>query len=326
MVRVLERLQNSAERRVSPFRVGSWKNARLAPVPRTDAGTNFKPTGPTEPKSGMRLALASLATTVVALAGVAIDQTAHADTGSMTSIEGIWSFNGGQIAIVKGPDRTFEGKVVAETKFAECTHPVEQQIWSRMIPQPDGSFIGLHQWYYESSSCILNPTLGPTAWRVLAGEGGTRYLRACFSSPGGSQPRIATDGTSSEVTYGCVSSALIAPLPAAGALSLKQLASLPGARKCLSRRSFKVHLRDPVHDPFRSIVVTLAGRELKVTHHGSYSVATVSLKGLPRGTFTIRIRATTVLGRILAAHRTYHTCAPRPPASRRHGMRHGRAR
>jgi hypothetical protein len=270
-----------------------------------------------------RFALASIATVALALAGMASGPIAHADTGSTTAVEGIWSFNGGQIAVVKGPDRTFEGKVVAETKFAECGHPVEQLIWSRMTPQPDGSFIGLHQWYYESSSCILDPTFGPTAWRVLGGEGGTRYLRACFSSPGGPQPRIAPDGTSSEVTYGCVNSGLIAPLPPAGALSLKRLASLPGARKCLSRRVFKIHLRDPVHDPFRSIAVTLAGHGLKITRTASYSVATVSLKGLPRGAFTIRIRATTVLGRILAAHRTYRTCAKRLPASRRHGLRHG---
>jgi hypothetical protein len=266
-----------------------------------------------------RLTRAALAALALMLGIAAIDTSSLAAAVSPPKIEGVWSFNGGQIAVVHTEEGTFEGKVVAETKFAECAHPVGQRIWSQMRLQGNGSYTGLHQWYFESASCTLNPTLGPTAWRVIQAEGGTHYLRACFSSPGGPQPTIALDGSSSGVTYGCVNSALIAPLPTSSVLSLKRLATLPPNRFCLSRRSFEIHVRDPIHDPFKSITITLAGHALKVTRTGQFSVATVDLRGLPRGAFTISVRATTVLGHVLAGHRTFHTCAKKRLRSVKHG-------
>jgi hypothetical protein len=41
---------------------------------------------------------------------------------------------------------------------------------------------------------------------------------------------------------------------------------------------------------------------------GKYIVATINLKGLPKGAFTVKIHATTVLGHTLSTSRTYHTC------------------
>jgi len=225
--------------------------------------------------------------------------------------------------VMQASDGTFEGTVVAETKFAECTHPVGQVIWSQMRLQPDGSYDGFHQWYFESSSCPLNPTLGPTAWRVLQAPGGAHFLRACLSSPGGSQPSIAADASVSGATFGCVDSARIAPLPATGILSLRQVASLPASRKCFSRRAFKIHVRDPIHDPFRTISISIGGHAIETRHEGHFSVATVNLRSLPRGTFTVRIQAITILGRKLSGHRTYHTCVhKRPVFVKRHRAKH----
>jgi hypothetical protein len=258
-----------------------------------------------------RAAAFAAALVLSVLGGAAVGTPAWAeasDASSSASIEGVWSFNGGQIAVKAVTGGTFEGTVVAETKFAECTHPVGQTIWSEMRLQPDGSYDGFHQWYFESPSCPLNPTLGPTAWRVLQAAGGAHFLRACLSSPGGSQPAIAADGTVSGATFGCVDSARVAPLPATGTLSLRQVASLPGSKKCLSRRAFKIHVRNPVHDPFRTISITIGGHTIATQRQGRFSVATVNLRGVPRGAFTVRIRATTVLGRKLSGHRTYHTC------------------
>lgn len=267
-----------------------------------------------------RTARAAIVTPIVALLAAAGAATGSvADASASSPIEGVWSFNGGQIAVLTGSNGTFEGKVVAETKFAQCTHPVNQQIWSEMTLQPDGSYFGKHQWYFESTSCPLNPTLGPTAWRVLEGPGGVRFLRVCLSAPGGPQPVIATDGSSSGVTYGCVDSARISPLPASQVLGLQQVASLPSAKRCLSRRSFAVHVRDPAHDPFRSISISISGRRLSVRHRGSFSIAQVDLKGSPKGTFVLAIHGTTVLGRRLSGKRVYHTCVRR--ASRHHGGR-----
>jgi hypothetical protein len=251
----------------------------------------------------------ALAAAVLLLVGVVAMVPSSAGAAAPTSsIEGVWSFNGGQIAVHPGSNGTLTGTVVAETKFAQCSHPVGEQIWTGMRLQQDGSYWGFHQWFYESSGCPPNPTPGPTAWRILAGPNGSHYLRVCFSSPGSSQPSIAPTGVATDETYGCVNSAQTAALPSAGVLSLKRLVSLPSARKCFSRRAFQIHVRDPKHDPFKKIAITIGKHKIPVVHRNLVSVATVSLKGLPRGTFTVKISATTVLGHRLSGHRTYHTC------------------
>jgi hypothetical protein len=243
-----------------------------------------------------------------------------ASASATSSIEGVWSFNGGQVAIQPSPNGTFTGIVVAQTKFAECIHPVGlPAMWEGMSLQPDGSYWGTHRWYFEGSSCHENPEPGPTAWRVLEEANGAHYLRVCFSSPGTSQPIIAANGApknSSEyasyhVTYNCVNSALTAPLPTAtsSAPRLKRSVTLPRTvGKCFSNRVFRIHLRDPKNDPLKEVVVTLRGRRITVVRHAGVIVSAINLRGLPKGTFTIKIRATTVLGHHLSESRTYHTC------------------
>jgi hypothetical protein len=255
---------------------------------------------------------------LIAFVSVVLLAAGASSAGATSDIEGVWSFNGGQIAVRPLSNGTFVGTVVAETKFAECIHPVGQQIWSGMKLQPDGSYDGFHVWY-ETSACVIDPTPGPTAWLVEQASDGSHFLRACFSTPGTSQPVIAADGSEADVTYGCVSSARIASLPSRSVLSLKALVSSPSTKKCFSRRAFEIHVRDPKHDPFKTILITIAGRKIAVKHKGEYSVAMVKLKGLPRGTFTIKIHATTVLGHVLSGHRTYHTCAKkRSSGKKRH--------
>jgi hypothetical protein len=267
---------------------------------------------PTRTRSRRSL-LAAIAIAIVLAIG-------SASATAASSIEGIWAFNGGQIAIQPSStsNGTYEGKVVAATKFAECTHIVDEQIWTNITPQPDGSYWGLHQWFVEK--CERNPTRGPTAWRVIEEPSGAYYLRVCFSHPGTSQPTIAASGAPKGpteyatygVTYGCYNSELIAPLPVVagttGVAGSVERLTLPSPKKCLSLRLFKIHLADPQYDPLKTVIVTLKGRRVATTRKGKYVVATIDLKGLPKGAFTIKIHATTVLGHHLSASRTYHTC------------------
>jgi hypothetical protein len=243
-------------------------------------------------------------------------------SGAGSAIEGVWSFHGGSVAIQAQANGTFVGTVVAPTAFAQCPHPVGEQMWTGLRPQPDGSYEGLHQWYFEGS-CAPNPRRGLTAWRVLAATGGSRFVRVCFSAPGSAQPTIAPDGTSANVSYGCVDSALVAPLPAGSsrALSFARVVTLPSARKCLSRREFRIHLRNPAYDPLKRVIVTLRKRRLAVERRNGRIAATIDLRGLPRGAFTVRIAALTVLGHRLSGSRTYHTCIPRS-RSLHHRQRH----
>lgn len=262
---------------------------------------------PTAPRRRTTSSLVVIATAMTLLVGVV-------SAGAASSIEGVWAFESGEIAVTPSSNGTFVGTVVDQTKFAECVHPVGQKIWTEMRPQPDGSYWGDHQWYFEGT-CAKNPTPGPTAWRVREASDGSKYLQVCFSDPGTSQPTIAPDGVPANVTYKCIDSALTAPLKADERLSL------PSAKKCLSTRLFRIHLEEPKYDPFKSVDVMIRGHKIATLRRGAYVVATIDLKGFPRGAFTLKISATTVLGHHLLGRRTYHTCV-RKAAKRKRTRRH----
>jgi hypothetical protein len=247
-----------------------------------------------------------IACTVLALLAPALAPAS--DAASPAAIERVWSFNGGEVAINAQPGGEFLGTVVAPTRFATCTHPIGEAMWTGIRAQPDGSYWGFHRWLIESIPCAPQPHLGPTAWRVMSGAAGP-YLLVCFGTPGGAQPTIAPDGTSANVGYGCVRSAEVAPV--AAALSFTSTVTLPSAKRCLSRRSFLIHLHQFHLDPFKEVLVSLGHRRLRVRRHGSVFTATIDLRGLPRGAFTLRIRVTTVLGHVISGRRTFHTCVPR---------------
>jgi hypothetical protein len=254
------------------------------------------------PPRRRRLRSLPLMIAVVALLGVGV-----ASAGAASPIEGVWSFSGGQIAIQPEGNGKFEGIVVQPTQFATCTHPNGQKIWKEITPQPDGSYFGFHQWY-KTESCAENPILGPTAYRVVQESDGSRYLRVCLSSPGTAQPTIPLGSSGIGATYGCGSSALTAPLASSGVGSFKEVVSLPSTKKCVSARKFAIHIRDAKLDPFKSVVVTLKGHKVRVVHRGSTYIATINLKGLPLGAFTIKVKAITVRGEHVSGSRTYHTC------------------
>lgn len=264
--------------------------------------TEVRPSNPRRRRIALAVAM------IAVLACVLLSGTSAGATSSTSSIEGVWSFNGGEIAIQPEGNGKFEGVVVQPTLFATCTHPAGQKIWKEMSPQPDGSYWGFHQWY-KTTECVENPILGPTAWRVIGAAKGSRYLRVCLSSPGTQQPTIPTGSAGVGATYGCQSSSLTAPLASSGVGSFKDAVSLPSAKKCLSVRRFAIHIRNARYDPFKTVTVTLRGHKLAVALHGQSYVATVNLKGLPRGAFTVRIKATTFRGNNLSGARTYHTCA-----------------
>jgi hypothetical protein len=265
--------------------------------------------------------------------------TGVATAAASPDIEGIWSFNGGQIGVQHTSNGSYVGIVVAETKFAECAHPVGQKIWTNIVEQPDGSFHGLHQWYLVK--CKENPVLGPTAWRILTAADGSHYLRVCFSHPGTSQPLIAANGdpkeeseyASFDVTYGCTNSSLTAPLPPTpgapntsasgnpgasaqgkgGSTGLVESLTLPGSKRCLGGKRFVIRLKDPKYDPLKTVTITLHGHKLATSRDGSNVVAKIKLSRPLKGPLTIEIHATTVLGHHLSAHRTYHLCSKMKP-------------
>ncbi len=273
------------------------------------------PRTPTDrtPRSTHRLALVLLLIAVALTLVVSI-----ASAGAAASIEGVWSFEHGQIDVKALPNGTFEGIVAEETRFGECPHQVEQAIWTDITPQADGSYWGYHHWFFQNDGCKPNPEPGRTAWRVLEASDGSKYLLVCLSNPGPSepQPTIAANGTDTGASYGCIKSNLTAPLPGSGVKGEIERLSFPSAKKCLSMRRFQIHLADPKYDPFKTVRVTIKGHKIATSRHGKYVVATINLTGFKQGKFTIKITATTVLGHHLSGSRTYHTCAKKAKKSK----------
>jgi hypothetical protein len=237
-----------------------------------------------------------------------------ASAGAAADIEGVWSFNGGTVDIQSLPGGIFRGVVVAPTKFAQCPHPVNEDMWTDVRLQSDGSYWGLHQWYFEAPTCLANPKLGPTAWRVLQASNGSRFLRVCFSAPdSGLQPAIAPNGSSTNVTYGCVDSAAIAPLPAAppkggsGEVFGKSVI-LPPPSKCVRKGSLSIKLHHPKYDPFKEVVVWVKGRKVLDVRSIKKLEKSIRLKHLPTGSYKVKVLAITVLNHRLTGSHTYNSC------------------
>jgi hypothetical protein len=231
---------------------------------------------------------------------------------AQADIEAVWSFSGGQVAVQAQGDGTFLGTVIRETTLANCPHPVGEQMWVNVRPQPDGSYWGGHQWFRDAD-CSAIPERGNTAFRVLTRPDGSRFLRVCFSrhDTPAVQPKIAPDGSSTDVNSPpCRDSDLISPLPA-GTPRIDTIATLPrqGRRGCMSRRSFRIRLKEPRGDALESARVYVNGRRVAV-RKGERLTAPVNLRGLPRGRYTVRIVAKTVLGRTIRGSRRYRTCTP----------------
>jgi hypothetical protein len=247
---------------------------------------------------------------------------ASATAAESNTIEGVWSFKGGSIAISPLPDGTFQGVVDTETIFAECPHPAGQVAWTDMKQQPDGSFWGYDAWFVREGSggeCKQDPHLGPTAWRVLSEPNGAHSLKVCFSHPETSQPKIAPDGTATEATFGCVESALISPLPtisgsgagsgSTGGISYSNTVTLPPSSQCTLQKSLTIKLHDPKYDPLVEVLVKINGKKVADVKGVKRIKKGVKLTSLPTtGTYKVSVVATTILKQRLTGSSTYKSC------------------
>lgn len=89
-----------------------------------------------------------------------------------------------------------------------------------------------------------------------------------------------------------------------------QGAAPQAARVCTSRRSFRIRIRSKRRDPVTSATVSVNGKRV-ASRKGSRVTAPVVLRGLAKGTYAVKITATTRRGRKLSGTRRYKTCAPK---------------
>jgi hypothetical protein len=95
---------------------------------------------------------------------------------------------------------------------------------------------------------------------------------------------------------------------------------LPSNRKCVSRRKFRIRIRQPGGIQIQTALVFLNGKKIRVLTRKVFQknrkVANVNLRGLPRGKFKVRIVVLTSEGKTLRGTRTYRTCTKKRKSKR----------
>jgi hypothetical protein len=268
--------------------------------------------------AAMRLGHRSFAAAMLPVA-ITLSAICAAPARAASEIEGIWSFNGGEVAIHAVAGGKFEGVVVSPTKFAECTHQAGEHMWTEIAQQPDGSYFGFHRWLF-SGGCQPNPEPGPTAWRVLRTAAGSRLLEVCFSEPGKGQPTIAASGAGANASFGCVKSSPTAALPvivsseseagegSAERISFANTILLPGAHQCVRQGTLTIKIRDPKHDPLKEVTIWIGKHKVADVRGVKALEQRIVLRHLPHGSYTLKIAATTVLDQKLTGKRRYRAC------------------
>jgi hypothetical protein len=84
---------------------------------------------------------------------------------------------------------------------------------------------------------------------------------------------------------------------------------LPSNKICLSKRHFRIHIRRYPGITYVTAIVFVNHHTVSVTHssNGQFS-APIDLRGLPAGTFPVKITVITTTGSIISGTRTYKTC------------------
>ena len=97
------------------------------------------------------------------------------------------------------------------------------------------------------------------------------------------------------------------PPPAVKPAAVVPAAALPSNRRCVSRRRFRIRLRQSKQDPLVRAAVYVGGKRVRVAT-GKRLTAVIDLRGLPKGKFTVRIVGVTRSGAKALSKRTYRTC------------------
>jgi hypothetical protein len=148
---------------------------------------------------------------------------------------------------------------------------------------------------------------GCTLWITLAGSGpqqAAARMASCEEDDSSSTPPSSTSPSSTTTTASGDSSQAASTTVANSAIGLPAASS---ARACTSRRAFNIRINPPRGIRFTKVSVRLNKKIISVKR-GKRLTASVSLKGLPRGRFTLRVVATSASGRTFSRTRHYVTC------------------
>jgi hypothetical protein len=161
---------------------------------------------------------------------------------------------------------------------------------------------------YKDKKCTV-PAAPSSVGTLLAGVAapsagvkpgpGTYYWVASYSGGGLNAPSASA----------CGSEVLI--------VSIKKNLNLPSNKGCASKRRFVVHPRGPRSLKLVKVRVFINGKLTKEgrLHNGA---TTLSLIGLPKGTFKVAFVASTASGKTYEDTRTFHTCVAKKKKHKKH--------
>jgi uncharacterized delta-60 repeat protein len=204
---------------------------------------------------------------------------------------------------------------------------VEQTFGEAIAMQPDGKPViaGWLGFVPGPPGTIAQPSLAASARRTS--NDGTLAFVARLGTDDVQEPITTTETTptvtviaetqttttTTTTTTTATTTATPAPVSAAPITAAPVRAlSLPSARRCISRRSFKIRLRIPRGGKPILATVKVNGRQVKVVK-GARLKAGINLTGLPKGRFTVGIAVKLADGKSLNGQRRYRTCTPKRP-------------
>lgn len=177
----------------------------------------------------------------------------------------------------------------------------------------DGATSLAHDWRRDGADIA---GASSATYVVQAGDvGHVLDCRVTATNSAGGTPQLSSNSVTP-------TAAPVAPAPPAATPSSKpatteparitaaQVITLPSAKACVSRRSFRIRLRAPSGVTIASAAVFVNGKRVDVVR-GRRLTAPVNLKGLPKGRFSVKITVTTTSGRQVTDTRRYRTCTPK---------------
>ena len=91
---------------------------------------------------------------------------------------------------------------------------------------------------------------------------------------------------------------------------------MPSTRRCVSRRSFRIRIRERRGRKYTTAQVFVNRKQVAV-RRGKRITAAINLRGLPKGRYTVKIVVVTTTGEIITGTRRYRTCTKKEIARRR---------
>jgi hypothetical protein len=219
---------------------------------------------------------------VVSLAATA--SSAHA----AASIEGRWSYNGGQVVVASTGFEEYQGTVVRRIKSTPCSHKTGEVIWA-INDSGEADLYRGGQTFRTPPGCAIAPLRGFARWTVSANS-----AELCFVAPDddGSPPTCET---------------ITRLAPARSPATLANTAILPSNRRCRSRRTLRIQLRQPRGDAIVAAQVSV-NRKLVATVPRRRISLPINLRGLPKGRYTVQIALQTATKQTIRGSRRYRSC------------------